>query len=60
MRESKLIFDMNKKDYGYFFSKYIEPLIDNGLLEYLYPDKPKTKFQKIKTSEKGIEMLFEH
>lgn len=53
-------FDMNKKDYGYFFSKYIEPLIDNGLLEYLYPDKPKTKFQKIKTSEKGIEMLFEH
>ena len=53
-------FDAAKKDYGYFYAKFIEPLIDKGMLEFLYPDKPKSKYQKIKTSEKGIEMLFEH
>lgn len=55
-----LFFDPAKKDYGYFYAKFIEPLIDKGMLEFLYPDKPKSKFQKIKTSKIGIEMLFEH
>lgn len=53
-------FDADKKDYGYFFAKYIEPLVINGMLEYTIPEKPKSKFQKIKTSDKAIEMLFEH
>ena len=53
-------FDAAKKDYGYFYAKYIEPLLDNGMLELTIPEKPKSKFQKLKTSEKAIEMLFEH
>ena len=53
-------FDAAKKDYGYFYAKFIEPLLDNGMLEFTIPEKPKSKFQKIKTSEKAIEMLFEH
>ena len=50
-------FDPAKKDYGYFYAKFIEPLIDKGMLEFLYPDKPKSKFQKIKTSEKNYDVL---
>ena len=53
-------FDMSKKDYGYFIYKYIDPLIEKGILEYTIPDKPKSKYQKIKTSEKAVEMLYEH
>jgi hypothetical protein len=37
---------------GYFYTKFIEPLIDKGMLEFLCPEKPKSKYQKIKTSEK--------
>jgi ATP-dependent DNA helicase RecG len=53
-------FDMSKKDYGYFIYKYIDPLIEKGILEYTIPDKPKSKYQKIKTSEQAVEMLYEH
>ena len=52
-------FDAAKKDYCYIYSKYIEPLVYNGILEYLYPDHPKSKYQKIKTSEKTLEVLFD-
>lgn len=40
-----------KNNYSYFFNKYIFPLIQNGTLKYLMPDKPISKKQKIYTSE---------
>ena len=42
------------------FSLYVGHIIEKGMLEFLYPHKPKSRYQKIKTSEKGLEMLFEH
>lgn len=52
-------FDKDKKDYGYFYIKYIEPLVKGGILAYLYPDKPKSKYQKIITAESTISTLFD-
>ena len=37
-----------------FRNKYINPLLQEGLLEMTVPDKPKSRLQKYKTTEKGL------
>jgi len=43
-----------------FRNKFISPLLDSGLLEMTLPDKPKSKFQRYKTTNLGATVLSEH
>ena len=51
------LFKSNKIDYTYFYDKYIIPLIESEALEYTIKDKPKSKYQKIKTNEEALKLL---
>ena len=42
-----------------FRNLYIKPLIDEGLLEFTIPDKPNSRLQKYKISQKGLALLIE-
>ncbi len=39
------------------YKRHILPLINNGLLELTIPDKPNSRLQKYKTTEKGLALL---
>lgn len=40
-----------------FRNKYINPLLQEGLLEMTVPDKPNSRLQKYKTTEKGLILI---
>ncbi len=40
-------FNAKNDDYKYFSKKFLEPLIEAGLLELTIPDKPTSKYQRI-------------
>lgn len=42
-------FGYNEKYPSYFINTYVVPLIEQGILAYSFPDKPKSKNQKIYT-----------
>lgn len=42
-------FGFDEKHPSYFFNSYIILLINQGLLAYTIPNKPKSKYQKIYT-----------
>jgi ATP-dependent DNA helicase RecG len=41
------------KDRMYFSKKYLAPALQSGFIEMTIPDKPKSKLQKYRLTEKG-------
>ena len=50
-------FNDKNDDYKYFNKKYLEPLINLKVLQLTIPDKPTSKYQKLKTKEDLIDNL---
>lgn len=48
---------LNLKDRGNFLDNYLNPAIVAGLVEPLYPDRPKHPKQKYRLTEKGKALL---
>ena len=44
-------------DREHFRNSYIEPMVETGWLERTIPDKPTSRFQKYRLTEKGREWL---
>lgn len=47
---------MNYTDRTKFRRKYIQPLLEDGILEQTIPDKPNSKNQKYRLTEKGLKL----
>ena len=47
---------MNYTDRTKFRRKYIQPLLEDGVLEHTIPDKPNSKNQKYRLTEKGLKL----
>lgn len=47
---------MNNTDRTKFRRKYIQPLLEDGILEQTIPDKPNSKNQKYRLTEKGLKL----
>ena len=50
-------FNMLGKNYKYCYKKYILRLINTGALVFTMPNKPESKYQKLKTKEEYLEYL---
>ena len=50
-------FMTNKKDYQYFYQKYIKKLVDQGFLFFTKPHAPRSKNQKLITSKEVLSLL---
>ena len=47
---------MNNTDRTKFRRKYIQPLLEDGILEQTISDKPNSKLQKYRLTEKGLKL----
>ena len=52
-----LMQSLNLRERGTFFRNYIQPALKLGLIEMTIPDKPKSRLQKYRLTEKGLEYL---
>lgn len=52
-----LLSQLNYSNRAYFRENYLIPLLSEGLLERTMPDKPTSKFQRYRTTNKGILFL---
>ena len=59
MTREELQAKVNIKNRDYFRLAYIIPALENGLIEMMYPEKPRSKFQKYRLTPKGISVLSE-
>ena len=50
-------FNMLGKNYKYCYKRYILRLINTGALVFTMPNKPESKYQKLKTKEEYLEYL---
>ena len=48
---------LNLKSRSYFAKDYLKPSIEEGLIEPIYPDQPKSPKQKYRLTDKGKELL---
>ena len=54
MNRAEIMKVLNLKDRMHFSKKYMQPALQQGLVEMTIPDKPKSKLQKYRLTEKGI------
>lgn len=45
------------RDRGHFLRSYLQPLLERGWLARTIPDKPRSRMQRYRTTEAGVEML---
>ena len=48
---------LSLKDRMHFMNEYIQPSLDGGWIEMTIPDKPKSRLQKYRLTEKGKALL---
>ena len=48
---------MNYRDRTKFRKKYIYPLLEDEIIQMTIPDKPNSKSQKYRLTEKGLEII---
>lgn len=48
---------LNLKHRETFFNNYLKPLLSKGLLSLTIPEKPKSRLQRYRTTDKGKELL---
>ena len=53
---SEMLSFMNLKDRTKFRKKYINPLMEAGILEMTIPDKPNSQLQKYRLTPLGLQM----
>jgi len=54
MTRAELMTLLELKDRMYFSKKYLTPALQGGFIEMTIPEKPKSKLQKSRLTEKGI------
>jgi ATP-dependent DNA helicase RecG len=50
---------LNLRERGTFFRNYIQPALKLGLIEMTIPDKPNSRLQKYRLTEKGKDLKSE-
>ena len=51
MSRNEIMAELKLKDREYFRKKYLNPAIENGLVEPTIPDKPNSKYQKYRLTK---------
>ncbi|MBA7589947.1 hypothetical protein ES708_32046 [subsurface metagenome] len=54
MRREEIQKLLNIKNREYFRKEYIKPALENSLIEMTLPDKPNSKLQKYRLTNKGL------
>lgn len=56
-KRKDILKEIGYQNHASYFTRYIEPLIKHGFLDYTLPDKLTSPKQRYKTTSKGIEVL---
>ena len=56
-KQSEIINALGLKNKNNFRRRYLNPAVDAGLVEMTIPDKPNSRLQKYRLTDKGKEML---
>jgi len=59
MSRSELMKKVELKDPRHFSQEYLQPALESGLIEMIIPDKPTSRLQKYRLTEKGKQFLRE-
>jgi hypothetical protein len=54
---SALRIELDIKDKSYFRTGYLQPALNSNLIERTISDKPNSRFQKYRLTQKGIEFI---
>jgi ATP-dependent DNA helicase RecG len=57
MTRGELMAKLELKDRMHFSQAYLQPALEEGVIEMTIPDKPKSRLQKYRLTSKGREML---
>lgn len=56
MTRGEIMSAMDLRDRMHFFKEYLQPALKSGLVEMTIPDKPRSRMQKYRLTEKGIQL----
>ncbi|HMS17462.1 MAG TPA: Fic family protein, partial [Planctomycetota bacterium] len=60
MERERLQFALGLSDRKSFRERYLKPAMDHGLIEMTIPDKPSSRLQRYRLTEKGRQWLAQH